>query len=374
MPVAGREYGTPFRWQRHGQRGQELMKSKSSAILAGIMLVLGWQVEAQTNDTIWSKSRVVQQGDMRIEVEITSDVHFWPFDPDRAASYRDGFYIIKLANLSNTKKIDFTTWRGKSSSVGRDYATLTDDNGNTYKQVSANFSQYGQSWNEESIYPQKNAADFLRFEQPVSNFKWLHLELPAENFGGSGMIRFEIPNPNNSSQSAGSSVQAKENAASKSFKQGDIEVKINDVVHGFTTGESATEHGKIVKTSNFLLISVSLYNKSSDTIYDYKTFRSGSALTDDNGNKYTQTAGRISSEIGPHGEQVYLWCPPYPLNDKFYPSLGRINPKTGRDDVVAFNVPNSPGTNLNLELPAANYGGTGKIKFEIPVSTIKNWQ
>jgi hypothetical protein len=97
-------------------------------------------------------------------------------------------------------------------------------------------------------------------------------------------------------------------------------------------------------------------------------------LTDDNGNKYTQTAGRISSEIGPHGEQVYLWCPPYPLNDKFYPSLGRINPKTGRDDVVAFNVPNSPGTNLNLELPAANYGGTGKIKFEIPVSTIKNWQ
>ena len=168
--------------------------------------------------------------------------------------------------------------------------------------------------------------------------------------------------------------KANEDSVRKVFKQGDVEVTLDNVVRGFTTGESTTERGKIVRTSNFLVINVSLYNKGSDRIYDYKTFRSGSVLTDDNGNKYTQTAGRVSSESGPHGEQVYLWCPPYPLNDRFYPSLGRISPKTGRDDVVAFNVPNSPGTNLNLELPAANFGGTGKIEFEIPVSTIKNWQ
>ena len=33
----------------------------------------------------------------------------------------------------------------------------------------------------------------LVFELPVENTQWLHLELPAKNFGGSGMLRFEIP-------------------------------------------------------------------------------------------------------------------------------------------------------------------------------------
>ncbi len=43
-----------------------------------------------------------------------------------------------------------------------------------------------------SIYPGDSFQEFLEFEPPVTNIEWLHLELPANNFGGVGMIRFEI--------------------------------------------------------------------------------------------------------------------------------------------------------------------------------------
>ncbi len=44
----------------------------------------------------------------------------------------------------------------------------------------------------EPGYPQKEQHDVVVFELPVETIKWLHLERPAENFGGSGMLRFEI--------------------------------------------------------------------------------------------------------------------------------------------------------------------------------------
>jgi sugar lactone lactonase YvrE len=40
-----------FYWQRHRQRGREFMKLKSSAILAVIMVALGWRADAQIYDT-----------------------------------------------------------------------------------------------------------------------------------------------------------------------------------------------------------------------------------------------------------------------------------------------------------------------------------
>ncbi len=45
----------------------------------------------------------------------------------------------------------------------------------------------------ESIYPGKAITDVLIFELPVENAEHLDLELPAENFGGTGMVRLRIP-------------------------------------------------------------------------------------------------------------------------------------------------------------------------------------
>jgi TPR repeat protein len=41
--------------------------------------------------------------------------------------------------------------------------------------------------------------------------------------------------------------------------------------------------------------------------------------------------------------------------------------------MLGLDMPDSPGSVLYLELRAENFGGVGKIRFEIPVSSIKNW-
>jgi hypothetical protein len=101
---------------------------------------------------------------------------------------------ISIKNLSSTKKIDFETWRGNELGIGS--ANLTDDNQNNYKRMDLTPAMsfgIGDSYSDsDSIYPQTSFDDRIVFEKPIQNIKWLHLELPAANFGGTGMIRFEI--------------------------------------------------------------------------------------------------------------------------------------------------------------------------------------
>lgn len=40
---------------------------------------------------------------------------------------------------------------------------------------------------------QKSVSDVLVFETPIDTVEYLRLELPAQNFGGTGMLRLEIP-------------------------------------------------------------------------------------------------------------------------------------------------------------------------------------
>lgn len=172
------------------------------------------------------------------------------------------------------------------------------------------------------------------------------------------------------------------------FQQGDITVKMGDVVHEFTTkeSESPTEHGLLVKekTNNYLLIRVDMFNSSSNRICDFSTFRSNAVLTDNKGNYYRnlerfdnrdlnvtlvlQPTYRKEDEKVVHG-----WKPPPSQGDFFFADSKRVQPNTFWDDMLGYEMTDSPGTVLHLELSAENFGGTGKIKFEIPVSTIKNW-
>jgi len=102
---------------------------------------------------------------------------------------------IAVRNLSAGKKVDFSTWRGLDFIASRSSATLSDDNENHYRGVSFGVADHPVGINEdqESLYPGKSTQDVLIFEVPVSNIRWLHLELPASNFGGTGKLRFEIP-------------------------------------------------------------------------------------------------------------------------------------------------------------------------------------
>jgi hypothetical protein len=156
-----------------------------------------------------------------------------------------------------------------------------------------------------------------------------------------------------------------------SFEQGDIQVEIDGVARGFTTGESTTERGLLVKTSDFLLIKIDLYNSSSNRIYDYTTFRDNAILTDNKGNSYLKNSGWKNK----NSTVVQIdWIPPYPHNNTRYVNSTRIHPSTGFTDELAFDVPNSTGDVLYLQLHAENFGGTNKIQFEIPVSRIVDWQ
>lgn len=137
------------------------------------------------------------------------------------APYINYFRVeLEVANLSKTQKIDFRTWRAGEFFSTDGAATLTDNFGNVYKQVQLNSpypdaimitdGQRGTRFNDQkTLYPDRaadstadeflfraadsTALDFLVFEKPVPNIKWLHLKLPAKNFGGRGAVGFEIP-------------------------------------------------------------------------------------------------------------------------------------------------------------------------------------
>ena len=101
---------------------------------------------------------------------------------------------VEVSNLSAGKKIDFTTWRGERMSFDMPFASLTDDNENTYRRINFDVTtKIVGGVDNESIYPGKALTDVLVFEKPVDAARWLHLELPAKNFKGEGVLRFEIP-------------------------------------------------------------------------------------------------------------------------------------------------------------------------------------
>jgi hypothetical protein len=102
---------------------------------------------------------------------------------------------LELTNVSPTKKLDYKTWSGKDISFSRDFATLRDNFDNIYKRIDFGFSTspLGAVKGSESIYPNKSVIDVIVFEKPIEAVKYLRLELPAANFGGTGMLRFQIP-------------------------------------------------------------------------------------------------------------------------------------------------------------------------------------
>ncbi|HUT12317.1 MAG TPA: DUF4339 domain-containing protein [Thermoguttaceae bacterium] len=97
---------------------------------------------------------------------------------------------VQLRNTHPNKKLDYTSW-----SVSRTDLEPEDDFGNTYKPKRfAGGAPMGQL-TAESIYPDATIEDLLVFEPPIDKIKYLRLELPAEAFGESGTLRFEIPKP-----------------------------------------------------------------------------------------------------------------------------------------------------------------------------------
>jgi hypothetical protein len=101
---------------------------------------------------------------------------------------------LEITNTNSNRKVDYRSWAGSDVSFERDFATLKDNNGNSYKRISFGiFDKPVGSVEAESIYPEKVLGDILVFEIPLKTAASLDLELPAGNVGEKGFFRIRIP-------------------------------------------------------------------------------------------------------------------------------------------------------------------------------------
>jgi hypothetical protein len=173
---------------------REDVKSVTPGALIGKRIIL-WSIILLTLFSViivaeqtqeWSKSLLVQQGN----VEISIRPHFAP----ELGTPHPLAITVTVKNLSKNAKIDFQSWGGWNYDFQAPQATLendyplSDNFGNQYRRYNNNDSPPS-----HSIYPGSSLSEDLIFEPPVNNSQWLHFEISGKNFGGEGMIRFEIP-------------------------------------------------------------------------------------------------------------------------------------------------------------------------------------
>lgn len=184
---------------------QPKQKSKTKWVLPTILTVLlciplVWAAMRNfrigyNNAAPWEQTDTVTNGDVLIHIQSLGAGPVFVSNGEGlgVTPTANCFQIwVLVSNLSRTRLIQFTTWRAKQFSTEADSATLTDNNGNIYANYQYDRPLYEEQ-DEATIYPGRSYADLITFQIPVENSKWLHLELPAGNFGGIGSVRFEIP-------------------------------------------------------------------------------------------------------------------------------------------------------------------------------------
>jgi hypothetical protein len=138
----------------------------------------------------------VVQGDCQISIKTVrvGKVPLKGLGGETSTSTDDLLMIdVEIANQNATRKLDYKSWAGADFNFGRDFATLTDNFGNVYKRTTFGMDKPVGRVESQSIYPGSPITDQLAFEVPLTNIQFLHLEMPASNIGGDGMLRVEIP-------------------------------------------------------------------------------------------------------------------------------------------------------------------------------------
>lgn len=145
----------------------------------------------------WASAETpIKQGDVQVQVKAVKvgQIETQSTIGNGTGISKDALVSIELeiTNLSENKKLSYRTWGGESYSFGKG-TKLTDNFNNGYKIVNFGFAtKIAGSVESESVYPGKAIKDVIAFEEPVGKVEYLNLELPAEQFGGSGMLRIRI--------------------------------------------------------------------------------------------------------------------------------------------------------------------------------------
>jgi hypothetical protein len=108
----------------------------------------------------------------------------------------DDHLAIRLQVLltGTTGKVEFECWGNINFGDANHAPSLTDNLGNIYKARAFDTgTEIAGHDRNPSLYPKLYADDLVVFEVPRADVEFLHLELPASAFGGSGTLRFQIP-------------------------------------------------------------------------------------------------------------------------------------------------------------------------------------
>jgi hypothetical protein len=131
----------------------------------------------------------VTQGDVLVVVKAVEQTGYF-----RADGSQEGAIRVKLqvTNNSQTRKVDYHGW-GVQYLAAAEIPRLTDNFGNTYKTIHFEADEAAGQVRSAAIYPGNSLNDYMTFEAPVKAAEYVHLELPAKNFGGTGQLRLKIP-------------------------------------------------------------------------------------------------------------------------------------------------------------------------------------
>jgi len=151
--------------------------------------------QLQWNDA----AREVRHGDLSLRVESVELGPAWTRSSadDDFAPTAEKFLLVKvtLGNIGPERKLHYLGWGSFSASVNGTTGRLLDEDNHRY--ASRSFGNgvevRGRVSRSEDIVQDKPVEDTLVFEPPPPDAGTLRLELPAENVGGSGHIRLEIP-------------------------------------------------------------------------------------------------------------------------------------------------------------------------------------
>lgn len=280
---------------------------------------------------------------------------------------------VEIRNTSRTSKVQYRTFMGPDISFTRDYATLRDNFDNIYKRIDFGFaSRPARSTESESIYPGKAITDVLVFEPPVYTVEYLNLELPAQNFGGTGMLRIRIagrlvvwpdrptlavPERHEAHPAAPpteSSIAKPQTPVCAPNRSGDVEVSLTSAAIARVSLIGASSGREFQSSVRYLRIEVKITNRGSGLV-DFSTWRTARVLLRDDRGKVCSlhdfgSAYSISGSVGAKS----------------------LVPGESVTDVLVFDRPGAGFTWLTLELPAIAFGADADpIRFEVPADRIK---
>jgi hypothetical protein len=340
-------------------RGGKTMKGK--LILLGdalLLLILGGVVGAAIRETVatsgWSFSRI--GGDPLVGAWQNKD-------GDRMWFCVDGVLIIREHGRESRTAMEIaseSTMKWKRDAPGRIHIIATALGKDIVNVVGVKISGDVLTWAPLGSKPE----DWTRIQESATADDLVKLRDDVEKSDNSTGPIFVTSTSRNHSSTPGTAGRDEEPTriesppaiewadAKKPVQHGGVQVRITRVVVDKVRLKSMMG-GESESKEKLCQISLQITNTDAGRKIDYRgwqsnTFMSDARLTDDAGNRYKGVHFGFSNEIVGQVESESIY------------------PGKNVDELLVFEAPIDASRYLNLELPASNIDGTGKIQFHIP--------